>query len=140
MHYQFARLPLFKRTLFAAALALAYSSASALDLPDFTWNPAGAGLTGTSFTADNIIVSDFATVTFTSASTFHEEGYLAVSSFQLNGNDISAGGLNTSYSLYFRFTGDGVNNGAFSALTTICPARTWCGSSAPAAPSPAPSP
>ena len=116
MTYQFARVPRFKRTLLAAVMALATSSASALDLPDFTWNPAGAGLTGTSFTADNIIVSDFATVTFTSASTFHEEGYLAVSSFQLDGKDINAGGLNTSYSLYFRFTGDGVNNGAFSAL------------------------
>ena len=66
----------FARTLLSVALVAAYSSASALDLPEFTWNPAGAGLTGTSFTADNIIVSDFATVTFTSGTTFHEEGYL----------------------------------------------------------------
>ncbi len=106
----------FARTLLSVALVAAYSSASALDLPDFTWNPAGAGLTGTTFTADNIIVSDFATVTFTGGNTFHEEGYLGVSSFQLNGKDINAGGLNTTYSMYFRFTGDGINNGAFSAL------------------------
>jgi hypothetical protein len=106
----------FARTLLSVALVAAYSSASALDLPDFTWNPSGAGLTGTSFTADNIIVSDFATVTFTSGSTFHEEGYLGVSSFQLNGKDINAAGLNTTYSLYFRFTGDGATNGAFSSL------------------------
>jgi len=106
----------FARTLLSVALVAAYSSASALDLPDFTWNPSGAGLTGTTFTADNIIVSDFATVTFTSGSTFHEEGYLGVSSFQLDGKDINAAGLNTTYSLYFRFTGDGVTNGAFSSL------------------------
>jgi len=107
----------FARTLLSVALVAAYSSASALDLPDFTWNPAGAGLTGTTFTADNIIVSDFATVTFTGGgTTFHEDGYLGVSSFQLNGKDINAGGLNTTYSLYFHFTGDGVVNGAFSKL------------------------
>ena len=117
MKYHFFQVPALKRTLFAAALAVVYSNASALDLPDFTWNPAGAGLTGTSFTADNIIVSDFATVTFTGASTFHEEGYLGVSSFQLNGKDIDAGGLNSTYSLYFRFVADGANNGAISSLT-----------------------
>ena len=106
----------FARTLLSVALVAAYSSASALDLPDFTWNPSGAGLTGTTFTADNIIVSDFATVTFTAGTTFHEEGYLGVSSFQLNGKDINAGGLNTTYSLYFHFTGDGIVNGPFTAL------------------------
>ena len=62
----------FARTLMSVALVAAYSSASALDLPQFTWNPTGAGLTGSTFTADNIIVSDFATVTFTSGTTFHE--------------------------------------------------------------------
>ena len=66
MKQQFLQQPALKRTLFAVALAVAYGNASALTLPEFTWNPAGAGLTGTSFTADNIIVSDFATVTFTS--------------------------------------------------------------------------
>ena len=70
--------------MLSVALVAAYSNASALTtLPEFTWNPGAAGLTGTSFTADNIIVSDFATVTFTSGNTFHEEGYLGVSSFQL---------------------------------------------------------
>ena len=106
----------FARTLLSVALVAAYSSASALTLPQFTWNPAAAGLTGTSFTADNIIVSDFATVTFTAGNTFHEEGYLGVSSFQLSGKDIVAGGLNSTYSMYFHFTGDGVVNGAFSSL------------------------
>ena len=104
-----------KRTLFAFAFAVACGNAFAL--PTFTWNPAGAGLTGTSFTADDINVAEFATVIFTSATTFHEEGYLPVSSFELAGNDIVAGGLNSTYSLYFRFTADGVINGSLSTLT-----------------------
>ena len=117
MKYQFFCSPVFSRTVFAAAVVVACSNASALTtLPEFTWNPAAVGLTGTSFTADNIIVSDFATVTFTPGSTFHEDGYLAVSSFQLNGKDIVAGGLNSTYSLYFHFTADGVINGPISAL------------------------
>ena len=114
MKQQFLQQPAVKRTLLAVALAMAYGNASALTLPEFTWNPAGAGLTGTAFTADNIIVSDFATVTFTSRQTFHEEGYLGVSSFQFAGKDIAAGGLNSTYSLYFHFTGDGVVNGPFT--------------------------
>ena len=131
----------FARTLMSVALVAAYSSASALDLPQFTWNPTGAGLTGSTFTADNIIVSDFATVTFTSGTTFHEEGYLGVSSFQLGGKDIVAGGLNSTYSFYFHFTGDGVVNGAFSSLNyqlfgtnavpTFGPGGTISGAGAP---------
>ena len=116
MKQQFLQQPAVKRTLLAVALAVAYGNASALTLSEFTWNPAGAGLAGASFTADNIIVSDFATVTFAAGSTFHEEGFLGVSSFQFAGKDIAAGGLNSTYSLYFHFTGDGVVNGAFSKL------------------------
>ena len=104
--------------MLAAAIAVACSSASALTtLPEFTWNPAAVGLTGASFTADNIIVSDFATATFTPGNTFHEDGYLPVSSFQLDGKDIVAGGLNSTYRLYFHFTGDGVVDGPISVLT-----------------------
>ena len=116
MKQQFLQQPAVKRTLLAVALAVAYGNASALTLPEFTWNPAGAGLAGTSFVADNVIVSDFATVTFTAGGTFHEEGYLGVSSFQFGGKDIAVGGLNSTYSLYFHFTGDGIVNGPFTAL------------------------
>ena len=118
MKYQFFQMPAINRTILAVALGVAYSNASALTtLPEFTWDPNAAGLTGTTFTADNIIVSDFATVTFTAGNTFHEDGFLGVSSFQLNGKDIVAGGLNSTYSLYFRFTTDGTVNGPISALT-----------------------
>jgi len=104
-----------KSILFVFAFAVACGNASAL--PAFTWNPAAAGLAGTSFTADDIIVEQYATVTFTSGTTFHEEGYLGVSSFELAGNAVAAGGLNSTYSLYFHLTGDGVINGSLSSLT-----------------------
>src|SRR5215203_2884886 len=107
---------MFARTLLSVALGVAYSSSHALTtLPEFTWNPAGAGLTGTAFTADNLIVSDFASITL-SGSTFTETGYLSVSSVQLNGRDVVAPGLNDTYSLYFQFTGAGASNGPFSSL------------------------
>jgi hypothetical protein len=118
MNYQLFQSPTFSRTAFAVAIALAGSNASALTtLPEYTWNPAAVALTGTSFTADNIIVSDFATATFTPGNTFHEDGYLPVSGFQLDGKDIVAGGLNSTYRLYFHFTGDGVVDGPISVLT-----------------------
>src|SRR6187455_297637 len=107
---------LFARTLLSVALGVAYSSSNALTtLPEFTWNPAGAGLSGTAFTADNVIVSDFASITL-SGSSFTETGYLPVSSLQLNGQSVAAGGLNSTYSLYFQFTGAGTSDGPFASL------------------------
>jgi len=118
MNGQLFHSPTFSRTAFAVAIAVACSNASALTtLPEFSWNPAAVGLAGASFTADNIIVSDFATATFTPGNTFHENGYLPVSGFQLDGKDIVAGGLNSNYGLYFHFTGDGAVNGPISVLT-----------------------
>jgi len=106
--------PAFKRTLVSAALVAACSAATAL--PAFTFNPAGAGLTGTAVTADNIIISDFSTVLL-SGSTFTDMGYLAVQSFQLGGQTVVAPGLNSTYGLYFAFTGAG-NTTAANPMTT----------------------
>lgn len=117
----------FRRTLVSVALAAAYSSASALSV--FTLTPGAVGLTGAPVTADNIILSDFSTVTFNSPTTFTERGYLSITDFQLGGSNVVAGGLNSTYSLYFDFTGTGhltsgnsnatagVTSGAFDTLT-----------------------
>ena len=51
MKQQFLQQPAVKRTLLAVALAVAYGNAPALTLSEFTWNPAGAGMAGASFTA-----------------------------------------------------------------------------------------
>jgi len=101
-HFQTAA---FRRTAVALALAAAYSAASAL--PVFTLNPGAVGLVGAAVTADNIILSDFATVTQTSPTTFTEQGFLSITDFQLGGSNVVAGGLNSTYSLYFQFSGAG---------------------------------
>ena len=109
MKYQaFLTSAVFKRTLVAAALAAAYSSSWAL--PTFTFNPPGATptpLVGVSFEADNILISDFSAVTFTNATHFEDVGYLQVTGFQLGSNTFQPAGLNTTYSLYFSFHGEG---------------------------------
>lgn len=96
-----------QRTVVAIAMAAACASASAA-LPPFTLNLAAAtpALVGTAFTADNILVSDFSTETF-SGTTFTDTGFLSVSAFQLGGTTIIPTGLNSIYGLYFAFTGSG---------------------------------
>lgn len=117
----------FRRTFVAAALAAAYSSA--WSLPVFTMTPGAVGLTGAPVTADNIILSDFSTVTAATPATFTERGFLSITNFQLGGTNVVAGGLNSTYSLYFDFTASGhltsantnaatgVTSGVFDTLT-----------------------
>jgi len=108
-----------RRTLVAFALAAAYSSSWAL--PVFTLNPSAAGMNGTQFTADNILISDFSSVTFSDATHFTDTGMLQVTSFQLGGSTFTPAGLNASggYSLWFAFTGTGhLTSGTASTLAT----------------------
>ncbi len=70
------------RTAVAMALASLTSAALAADPPPFTFDPAAAGLTGASVTANNILISDYSKVTFTSATEFTETGFLVMTGFQ----------------------------------------------------------
>ena len=99
----------FKRLFLAAAVAASCATSAFAALPPFTFNPASLCTTGTcsSFTADNILVSDFTTVTFTSATNFTETGYLKITGFQLGATQITPTGFNSNYSLYIPFTGSG---------------------------------
>jgi hypothetical protein len=106
MTYRFLTGPIsLRRTLVSFAAAAACSTSWALD--QFTFMPSAVGLTGANVTADNIIVSDFATATFTSGTNFTEQGFLSITDFQLGGTNVVAGGLNSTYSLYFQFSGTG---------------------------------
>jgi len=98
-----------RRGLFAAGLLAMSATASALNT--FTFNPAAAGLAGTAFSADNLLISDYATVTQTSATTFTETGFLAITGAQLNSSTLSVPGLNSTYGLYIAFTGQGTTDG-----------------------------
>ncbi|WAC71355.1 flocculation-associated PEP-CTERM protein PepA [Roseateles sp. SL47] len=97
--------PAFQHTLLALALAAASASASAL--PSFTWDPSTAGLNGSAFTADNLLISNYSTINFTGGNTFTEEGYLAISAAQLGGTSVLPAGLNSEYGLYIKFSGAG---------------------------------
>lgn len=70
------------------AVALAFGSISAWALPAFTLDPMAASpsLNGSTVTADNIVVSDYAHVQLNPVlGTFTESGLLSVQSFQLGG-------------------------------------------------------
>jgi len=103
-----SRLPqaLLRLSVLCAALGAAYSASAAL--PPFTLNPAGSAppLAGTAVRADNIIISDYSTVRLTGP-TFSDSGFLSVQSFQLGGTTVLAPGLNSTYGLFFEFTGAG---------------------------------
>ncbi len=92
--------------------AATYGMASAAPV-SFTWNPAGVGLNGASFTANNIVSSDFSTITLTPVSAtsanFTDTGFLPITQFQLTPNVVSTPTLNASggYGLYFQFTATG---------------------------------
>ena len=106
------RLRLLKRSLAlkrtVLSMALASACAGAWAMPEFTLTPGAVGLTGSPVSGDNIVLSDFLTATFTgSGTTFTERGYLSVASFQLGGSNVVAGGLNSTYSLYFDFNATG---------------------------------
>lgn len=98
-----------RRGVLAAAMTAAFAS-SAFALPQFTLDPTASsgGLTGATVTADNVIVSNYSTVRLdTGTGSFAESGFLSVQNFQLGGGIVSAGGLNSDYSLYIRFDGTG---------------------------------
>ena len=99
--------PLLQRTAVALGLVVACASASAL--PQFTLDPSAVSpaLAGTAFTGDNILISDFSTVTFDGLGNFTDTGFLSVSAIQLIGSTFTPTGLNSAYGLYFAFSGAG---------------------------------
>lgn len=97
----------FRRSVLAVATVTACAGASAA-LPQFTFNPAAVGLAGTTFTADNLLISDYAVVTNT-ATGFTETGYLAITSAQLGASTFQPAGLTSTYGLYIAFSGSGTN-------------------------------
>jgi hypothetical protein len=99
----------FKRSFLAAAVAASCATSAFAALPAFTFNPASLCTTGTcsSFTADNILVSDFSTVSFSSATNFNETGYLKITGFELGATQVTPAGFNSNYSLYIPYSGTG---------------------------------
>jgi hypothetical protein len=101
--------PFLKQAAIAVALCASSFGASALNA--FTLDPAAAGLAGSSFTADNLLISDYATVTNTGGGGFTETGFLRITGAQFEDDLLLPAGLNSSYSLYISFTGTGTTSG-----------------------------
>lgn len=105
----------FTRAAAGAVLLTATMATAAEALPQFTFDPAAAGLSGTgAFTADNIIISDFSTVVITpdgkGGATFTDTGVLPITGFQLGATPLVGTGLNSTFGLYFGFDATGVQD------------------------------
>lgn len=98
-----------------AVAAAAASTGAVAALSPFTLN-AGAFTGGTTFTGDNILVSDYSTITFNGLGGFTDTGFLAVSAVQNGGSTFTPSGLNSTYGLYFAFSGTGTTTVANPAL------------------------
>ncbi|MDY0743786.1 flocculation-associated PEP-CTERM protein PepA [Paucibacter sp. R3-3] len=107
-----------QRGLIGAGLLALSAAASAL--PSFTFDPAAVGLNGSSFTADNLLITDYARVTSSPSGAFTETGFLSIYAAQ-SGDDLAATtGLNvanTGYSLYISFNGTGQITSGSNPLT-----------------------
>ncbi|MCV2356467.1 flocculation-associated PEP-CTERM protein PepA [Paucibacter sp. B2R-40] len=102
--------PLLQRSAMTLALTTVCASAMAAPLPQFTFDPAAAGLAGTSFTGDNILISNYSSVLSGPGGSFTESGYLSFGAMQLGGSTFSPTGLNETYGLYVAFTGTGMSS------------------------------
>ena len=118
MNLQFRALrgAVFRRTALALALAAISAGASAA-LPAFTLDPAAVGLAGAAFSADNLLISDYSTVTDGPGGTFTEAGYLSVTSAQMGGSSVLVPGLDSTYGLYIQFSGTGTTVFGSNPLT-----------------------
>lgn len=106
-----------QRGLIGAGLLALSAAASAL--PSFTFDPSAVGLAGGTFTADNLLISDYARITTSPSGAFTETGFLSITSAQLGDDLLIPTGLNSAsgYSLYISFTGTGQQTSGTSPLT-----------------------
>ena len=103
-----------KSTALSAMAALLITAPALADT--FTWNPNAVKLDGTKFTADTLVLSDYAQIKFAPTSpttaTFVDTGYLPVIGFRLNGQAVTPSGYLASdgsgWGAYIRYTGTGI--------------------------------
>ena len=101
----------FVESLRASVLLLVGAAGPAVAGP-FTFTPGAVGLNGGTFAADTLVVSDDAQITFgNNGTTFVDTGYLAVTGFRLNGQNVAAPGFQSAdgsgWGAYIRYSGTG---------------------------------
>lgn len=110
-----------RHTALAASLLAVSSGAWAAVVGQFTVTPSGVGLTGGSFNATSLKLSDYSRTIINANNTFSEFGYLPVTGAELAGVQVATPGLGSTYGLYMQFTGSGVvlpsGQGAFNTLS-----------------------
>ncbi len=118
---RFATSPLVRRSAVALAV-LVWGAAANAALPPFTLDLSKVGVAGASeIKADNILISDYSTVTF-AGSSFTDSGYLYLSAFQLGASTFVPSNYGTAggYGMYIYFTGTGTvdasGSGTFNSL------------------------
>lgn len=80
---------------FLGATTLIAATGVACASPTLSWNPRAVKLDGAKFTADNLLLGDYAQiVTSNGGLTFTDTGYLPIEGFSLAGQAITAPGLN----------------------------------------------
>ena len=103
----------FRNLAAVVALSAVGAATQAATLPSFTIDPSAIpGVSSPSFTANNLIVSDYSTVTFNSNGTFSDVGFLSIQAAQSATGAVSTAGLNSDYGFYVQFTGSGLSPAA----------------------------
>jgi PEP-CTERM motif len=103
----------------AVAVAAVAACSGAMAVTSFTFNPSKIpGVSSSIVTADTFTVNDYALVVLNGAS-FTETGFLAINSFNLNGQVAPSPGLNTSYGAYVSFNAAGTSGNLTSLSYNI---------------------
>ena len=92
------------------ALALLLSSTVLAAAEPFIFSPEAVGLNGTEFTADTLVLSDFAQITFSNGGTsFVDSGILPIIGFTLNGAAVAPPGYGAvdGWGAFVRYVGNG---------------------------------
>lgn len=102
-----------------ATLALLFTCAAPASAVPFTWDPSAVGLAGASaFSGDALKATEVSHIVFTGPTTWVEHGYAKITGVLDGGVQSTPTGLNSSYTLYFDFSGAGdMATGHFSSAS-----------------------
>ncbi len=101
------------------ALAMGLILAEPAKAVPFAWDPSAAGLAGASaFSGDALKATEVSHIQFTSAVDWNEHGFAKITGIENGGVGSTPAGLNSTYTLYFDFSGTGdFSTGTFTTAT-----------------------
>jgi len=96
-----------RKALGAIAIGFLLTQATDASALPLTWDLSAIGLSATAFTADALKADEVSHITFTGPTTWFEHGYARITGILNNGVESVPTGLNSTYTLYFDFSGTG---------------------------------